>query len=372
MAKGKIGNIYLDTNILQALNFNIHEDPQLLTFRKSFSEIPIHIPSVVVEELVAIKRDGIKGKLYAIKRDIGQINKHTTAKIKLDFMEDKILDEMVTNLRENIKKAGIEIFETPIEKINFRKITDMAVNKLKPFNETGKGFKDTVILFSVLEHCKQIKDLQHIFVTMNTKDYTQDEILAITQGEGVDLKILYSLEELTKYLSDCMNEKVRVFIERRESHLKEFLLSQKDTIMTFMKQGEFAGYMFTREMPFVGSVEKVDGIEFVQISNPNAGWLDNIKEGDVDISFKLKLKFILLVRKTVYKSPRYKVGESPTISEVANYGEKYEKNAVDKEVSVKGKIHIKETDGKEVFTDLRLEEFSDADLWGRLLGTLER
>jgi len=371
MKKEKIGNIYFDTNILLSLSFNMHEDPRLLTFRKSFPKSLIYIPKIILDEVLANRLTDIVNKLTNAEDAVQKINRYIASPIPFSIDIKNISDEMKKNLIENIKKANINIYETPCQKIDLKNLINMSVRKIRPFTERGGGFKDAVILLSILEHCRQSKDEEHIFVTANSKDFNNKDVKGIIEQEGVILTILESIEKLTNYLSEFMNEKVKKFLEKRANQLKEFLKTYKDLIMELVKKKEFGSYFFTKDLGYWGSIEKIENVEFIDINNPTAGFLENSKEGDVDVAFSLRVRFNITTKRTIYKSPKYKVGDSSTFSVMPTHGYKYETNFLDRELNVGGKIHIENKDGKEIFSNFKLEDISYSDLNSLLMGVLE-
>lgn len=371
MKKDKIGNIYFDTNILLSLNFNIHEDPRLLTFQKSFFKTAIYVPKIVLDEVLTNRFTDILNKLTSAEDSIQRINRYVTTPIQLSVDAKNTLKEIKDNLIANIKKANIKVYDTPHQKIDLSKLIDMSIYKMRPFSEQGKGFKDAVILFSILEHCKQSKDEEHIFVTNNSKDFDNGDVKGIIEKEGVILTVLESIECLTSYLSEFMNEKVKKFLDKRAKQLKEYLITYKDVVMESVKRKDFESYYFTRDLGFWGNIEKIENVEFVDINNPVAGFLENSKDGDVDVTFNLKVRFDVIAKRTIYKSTKYKVGQLPTFSAIADPDYKYETNPLEKELRVKGKVYIGHKDNKEVFSDFRLEEVFHGDLNTLLMRAME-
>ena len=150
------GNIYFDTNILKSLDFNIHKDPKLTILREVILKplgVDIFIPEIVLEELRILRLDTAKKKISRLKTDTEIINKWVTSKISYAMDEYKLIEEISKNIDENIKQSGIKVFNTSFDKIDIREITNKAVNKIRPFKEDGKGYKDMIILESILIHC---------------------------------------------------------------------------------------------------------------------------------------------------------------------------------------------------------------------------
>ena len=374
----KFGKLYLDTDILRQFDFDIHKDPRYTNLKAKLLFSGIYIPKIVFEEWFMFYKEVLNGSLSGLKDKVEKINKYVNSKIHLDFPDAATLEkELSDKLLSNLKVAGIEIFENPFDSINLSTIADMAIHKVKPFQEKDKGFKDALILLSIIEDCKHDVDSEHVFLTGNKTDFDNDDIKSLISKEKVNLKLTFSPENLIKYFAKLINEKVKKSLDKRNYIIRELLLEQKDKIMDFIKQkGQFDEW-FLKEgsYPFAYSIKAIKGIEFVDVLNPSASFLNEGQiKGDVEIYFSVKLKFNLSVTKSIYETPKFKIGEPImkfTITVPSPLVSVREEINVDKNIIVKGKMHIKMDGSKEYYDKkIQLEEvvLPDSSLQNALVG----
>lgn len=362
MAK-KFGKLYLDTDILRQFDFDIHKNPGYTNLKAKLLLSGIYIPRIVFEEWLAFYKDVLNGNLSGLKNKVDNINKYVDSKINQALPDATILEkELSDKMIANLKAAGIEIFENSFASIKLSTILDMAIHKIKPFKEDGRGFKDAIILFSIIEHCKYDIESEHFFLTGNKTDFDNEDVKNLISKEKIDLKLIFSIEDLNEYFDKLVNKKVKEWLNKRNDILRELLLAQKDKIIDFIRQEGQFNEMFLKEgFPFTCSIEKIKEIEFVDVLDPTASFLeDGQSEGDVEIYFKVKLRFNLSVIKSIYETPKFKIGE-PVIQFTlpSRLFSSMQEMVVDKQVVVKGKIHIKMDGTKEQYSkEIKLEEIS--------------
>lgn len=360
MAKN-IGNVYLDTNVLRQLDFELHNDPRFVNFRKKVIANHICMPKIVFDELVSFYQEILTVGLPRLKDNVQKLNKYIKSKININVGEGSLLiKEMHETIQENMKLAAIEVFDNPLDKQHFEEMLRMAAYKIKPFQSEGKGFKDAAILFSILEHCKKDLSSRHFFVTCNKNDFDHEEVKDLIKREKVDLSLFYSLEEVSEYFDDFMNAKLKEWMRRRKESLRSVLFSKKIEITEFIKKyGEFDSWDFTGYFGFGSSIEQIKEFDFLDIIEPEANFLEEgISQGDVELYFKAKVNFHLVIKKSDYESPKLKVGESsfklaitPKLSSVLQEAE------MQKDILIRGKIHVEDTGSGENFFPETLQLF---------------
>jgi hypothetical protein len=81
-------------------------------------------------------------------------------------------------------------------------IFKMAVDRLPPMREEGKGFQDMVVLLSVIDHLKKQTDKVGAFVSADSvyRDH-RDAIVRFAEHNGVRLSLLDTIEDVSNVLS---------------------------------------------------------------------------------------------------------------------------------------------------------------------------
>jgi len=358
----KFKNLYIDTSTLYSLDFDIKEDPRFKELKNILNllGIKIYIPKIVLDELIILIKQDFKREFEYLGKGVKRLNDRVSnfnkfLISKINFMKPNIEvneEELLVNLHNNIKEAGIEVFENPLENIKMQELLNMAINQKKPFASGDKGFKDAIILFSILEHIKKDIESECIFLTGNSKDFNSEDvdIKDLINKCGAKLSIIFSIEELNSHLVKYLETKQREIIELRKKRIKEFLDSQKPLIKDFINKASFDDQFLSSSIMF----SRLDKIELSEIINSTAGVLGRSEEeGNVNINFDVNTKFFLSGFKYGYSQEKVKLGEIRKMPSVT-----YVPGTVDLEkiINVKGKIHIKIVDKEEIYSDLQLEE----------------
>ncbi len=353
----KFGSLYIDTDIIVSFGFNIYENPEWENLKKRIDHLKIKtfIPQIVLEELLINRREEFNRSLNDFNKVLRNINSKVTSKLKVQYSKEKLEKELEKNIHENFRKAKIEVFDIPFDKIDLRKLINMAINRIKPFKEKDKGFKDALILFSIIEHSKGIEAEEHLFLTGNKSDFDSDVIRDLIEKNYAEIKIFFSIKDLEKYLDNFINKEKIEFIHQRNERLKEFLFSNKEMIQNFIDNYPFSEFYLKRGASFLMErIERIEKIEILDILNPVVGFLEHKEEGDVKVEFEVKANFYIIFERFITKREQtiLKVG-SPSFK-IAVPIPKIERVKIEKLLRVQGQIHIKRKKYRECFSNLRL------------------
>lgn len=345
--------LYLDTNILKQLNLNIQNDPRFdnLAWILRVLKIKTYIPKIVLDELIILRKKEFELVFNNLKKFTDIFNSYIDSKIPFDFKEkSKFEKEFLDKIEANIQGAEINILDNSLGSIKIDEIVEMALECKRPFNADDKGFKDMIILHSILENCKNDLKHEHIFVTDNANDFRSEDVENLIKRRGVNLRIIFSIDNLSKYLEDFLESIMKQYIENRKNNLKRFLDLERNQIEQFIRsEGAFSDNFLA-----VGIMPTINSIELLEISNPSARQLDNVEKGDVDVSFDVKLNFNLTSTKYEYHTPRRKLGEAGLFfTPPAELGA-VEEN-VERTVKILGKVYIEKHGQNENYSNLRLE-----------------
>jgi hypothetical protein len=76
--------------------------------------------------------------------------------------------------------------------VDTKKLIDMSLKRVRPFEKKGeKGFRDTIILFTILGHAKS-KGSSCFFIS-NDRVYTHPDVERISKENGVDIYVFNRL-----------------------------------------------------------------------------------------------------------------------------------------------------------------------------------
>lgn len=308
--------LYLDTNILWSfsISFN-HPLLQILLEVARLWGFKVAIPEVAYLEWLQKKKEDIENDLKRIETSIINLKeKYLFEEIELENVTaPKILEHAKTILDQNLKDRDITILETG--EIELDRLINMSILKVKPFEKKGeKGFRDSVILFSILNHSKGLnKDCW--FIT-NDKVFISDDVTKIAEERGIKLVIFESIQEFKETFEKIKLKIIKEVRKERLAKLKDFLMSKKGDIEEFVKKeakfdltalnmfikSQFPDYtevLRTIHSPprrtTTSNITKLNGIELLDITAPSLP-IETDKEV-VPVYFNVKLKLVVTVEK---------------------------------------------------------------------------
>ena len=164
--------VFIDTNIFDGGDkdrgfYKLEEKVKsILSFAKENNlDIDMCLPEIALGEYVVRKVMGLgksSKKVSYWKKELGHISTKLKSKLEnvnMDLSVDELRQEIITW----VKSLGVNIVGTPRVKLN--ELINRALNYLPPFSDKDRGFKDTLIYYTILEYAKGHRDREIIFLT---------------------------------------------------------------------------------------------------------------------------------------------------------------------------------------------------------------
>lgn len=279
--------LILDTNILQKgdnAKFDFSE-LSLDSYYKSMNIIELHditeqinvfIPEIVLLELSSHTLDRINSRINQLKDISEEFNKIASINIEIDESFDS--KTHIAAIKKFALK-NVNYIEIPEDwSTLFNKVLDMALYKIPPFEKgkgkSDKGFKDAIILLSLVEFAK-IEEYTHFVI------FSKDQ--AFKKNEKILKDFFY--QETEKKLEIQQNEKVSEYISDKfnlSSGLKQYL-----TDHYFL---EIEEEMSEKETIFLEEKDLTCNIEEIEIDYENTTLTQlSDEEYDLFIAFRLSL-----------------------------------------------------------------------------------
>lgn len=313
--------IYFDTNVLIQNNW-----PQLsaklikcLQWANAMDK-KVFLPSVVEQEL-EVKWLALFDEKYAeLESSIKDMNKQLCG----NKLRELALPNRAVELEEYRKKVQslkesyiLELIGRP--QIDKEVLIDMAVSYDPPFEEGDKGFKDTIILFSVFEHLQKMGSKGGSIIARD-HIFHDKKILELAKKQGLRLKVIKSVDQLWVALERIINDVIRDAYRLEQKRATLALETINDKIEKFILEN--IGFnmvdFYTMGDKVGGEIVGIDKLEVGKIKNVTAAGFKDIftrgtKGGRVPISFDVEIKMYLDVIKQTSTSPLFatsvKVGE---------------------------------------------------------------
>lgn len=312
--------IYIDTNILIRLNYgDASVDFFELRGLLEGNSVSMYVPETVVKEFIQ----------YRIRDAQSQVDKIKTASTKLArllgrspsaFETPNDLTETIKGMvNEFIQAVGLEIIKTP--DISLETLIDMAVQKEPPFEEKGeKGFRDSVIVFTIIDHMKNNDFSTAIFVS-NDKIFSNTQVIKRFQESGLMVLVEEGFTQAKEQFNKQINKVTVKFLEKFSKEILPFLRSRSQEIFEYvLKNAEVSEDFLKRrgllrqEELLSGTIRKVLAVRPVEISGVFPAHLskkqEEAEEGYKPVTLFVETEFDLVIEEYGFlptSSPKFKL-----------------------------------------------------------------
>jgi len=302
--------VYLETSVLFQLPTDVIT-ADLLRLKElcRLLMIPIVIPRVALDEWIATRKKDFLEKIESYensRKKIINLNEKYLIHAELppfDSLifptdEETILNDIEKMLLSYLKNIEVIIAETP--NIPLDHLLKMSINKIRPFEEKKeKGFRDSVILLTVLEFARKSPQGLHILVT-NDGAYDHEDVYKRASSGNVKIVIKKSITDAIKYLNEFISETLKEYDKARAANLEDFLRSNKNKINEFIRGQKAFINLFPRFGPEKSvnpeDIKVITSINLLEIHDATPGTLPEGKNRDrVKISFLARVEFDLIV-----------------------------------------------------------------------------
>jgi hypothetical protein len=301
--------VYLETSILCQLPVDV-ASAELLRLKQvcDLLQIPIVIPKTALDEWKAIKKKDFIGKITSCENSLENVKnlmKKYLIGIQLpsfdSFISPKDKNGLFTaadNMMDSkLEEIGIVIAQTP--NISLDLLLKMSIDKIRPFEEKReKGFRDCVILFTILEFAKNSIPDFPVLITAD-KVFDHVDVHKIASDHKIRLIIVNSIQGAIDELEKFIDQVIKDTDAKRAELLKAFLNSHKEEISEFIsEQRSFSGLFGFKSEGGISpqDVKAISSVELLEIHNPTPGILPKgVKKDRVKISFLVKVKFSLII-----------------------------------------------------------------------------
>ena len=175
----------------------------------------------MVDESINKYHEKIQECKSKIDKNISDFKRLTGKEIKEILISDKLIakeaKEYAVSFKKQLKKLGIKTIPYPTTAHKDLVKRDLA--RKKPFQESGKGYRDALIWESIKSIASQSDDLfdipQIIFVNKNHKDFCEDRILhpdlkSDLTNNGIDENYVRVVEDIDVFFNEYIKEKQKI------------------------------------------------------------------------------------------------------------------------------------------------------------------
>lgn len=195
----------------------------------------VYIPQIVIDEIFHQYKEELEEAVRKYRRGCRLVNhlRYNGVKDSLgDDFVDKECAEMQTNYYKRLKSLGIDLL--PYPKTEHNVIVHKELYQKKPFFNSMKGYRDSLIWETVKAELIQVKDLlgevQILFLSNNTNDFAnaKDKTLhSDLEGELTEHGFLGNEVELVSKIDKFFSERINSEFEELDNIAKSLKNKKK-------------------------------------------------------------------------------------------------------------------------------------------------
>lgn len=181
----------------------------------------VYIPEVVVDESINKYREKTRECKLKIDRGISDFKRLTGKDVEDNPISDEFIlkesEKYARSFKKQLQELGIKII--PYPSISHQELVKRDLARKKPFQETGKGYRDALIWESVKSICEKSLSLfenpKIIFVNKNHKDFCEEGLLHPDLKEdlvnnGINEDYVRVIEDIDIFIKEYIKPKQKI------------------------------------------------------------------------------------------------------------------------------------------------------------------
>lgn len=293
--------IYFDTSILYDVRFNGHR-LEVLRNCTNYLEMPMLVPEIAVQELIQERQKDSQKFEESVKK-FNSLFPDEEYHLELpDTLKILVAD----STRRLLESLDIQTISLP-SNLSLNPFIDLALRRVPPFEEGDKGFKDTLVLETIVRDMKQ-RGLGKALLLAADKIFRNDSITSRLKKEGIHLLTLDNIDAAEKCLYALIEEQETEDTKEYKTAALQYFQSNFDQIVAFvlLKLDVTVGDSIIRmlggspnDLPYGSTLEKVNTFTPLQVTDAlpwNIG--DSVEEStsdywliSIETDFEIRVSF---------------------------------------------------------------------------------
>jgi PIN domain len=234
---------------------------------------------------------------------------------------------------DEVVRLGLERAEVELRSVS--ELFGMAVWQMRPFQEEGKGFQDTVICLAAIDHfarslpketesssekrgfegvrsSESVTERTVAFVTKD-RDFEEESVVRLAKAKGVNLILYRSLDDAHKVLVGQLEEKVKQLWQQDRTAAAEAARREKDRLEEFINRNL---EIPQQQVIFFGEILRVNRVSFVEVLEAYTPFPFK-RELPFNFAVDINVSIFVTVRPAAFlfppPSPKLKVGAEPSV-----------------------------------------------------------
>ncbi|MCH7701242.1 MAG: DUF4935 domain-containing protein [Planctomycetes bacterium] len=225
--------IYFDTNVLIAAGFELNAEwlKPLLAHARGL-HIPLIVPDLVRQEWLQFLKEKCNTYLRSLdqlSRLSGELRSHDQP---LVLSKEQLLGDVHNTSVRRMKSTFS--YCIPTAECDLQVLTQQAIEKFPPFGEADKGFRDTLIVESIIAHMEaQFPNCRAFVVSEDGLFKTGMQERARFANVNIETT---EREKVYNLLTDSFDGELKAILKREEARAIEFLKQHETTILEYVRE----------------------------------------------------------------------------------------------------------------------------------------
>ena len=202
---------FLDTNILDALPESL-ESGELNSLVSEVGQVRsrVYLPDVVAREWLKHRVDKVVKSYLNVRKGSKHLRSYISTIPDFELEDKAIIDAVFSSGIQRMKAGRLRILRPPL--IDTRSMTLNAVCEVAPFTHSNKGFKDELVVLSMLDVIGRGTFKSCVLVTAD-KDFAEKDIQPRFKLFNVEFRVVNNLQKATQLIVDTLNEAGQKYYE---------------------------------------------------------------------------------------------------------------------------------------------------------------
>lgn len=221
-------SVVLDTNVFVA-DFQMAGTAfSMLLTHSSRVGHKTYVPEVVFDEVVNKFREQVSKSRENIEKELRFIQRISGAGLRTPLgirKQNEILGEYETDLYHMLIATDVSIW--PYPDASHKNLVGRALNRMRPFSENGKGYRDSLVWESVKEIAMESDDQPVILVTGNTTHFCDEsELLHPDLSGDISCSGIETYIKIVPSLQSFIQEYVMPGLEKLDGIREQLIQNQ--------------------------------------------------------------------------------------------------------------------------------------------------
>jgi len=226
--------IVIDTNIIKKLPDNLKDvNFNNLIFFSNSLDVHIYLPEIVFQEWAQHKINNINDAFGRANQCITFLNNNLDINLELINNITDYKTRIINQLKQKLELSKISIIQTS-PNIDINELILKSIEKQPPFEIKGeKGFKDTIIIYTIL-HFMIKNNLNNLLFITEDNIFYDNRIHEYFKPHKITYKVVKSINEAETIMFKNSEKLIQDEIKHAKMIIMDFLVKNQEKIFNYI------------------------------------------------------------------------------------------------------------------------------------------